>query len=227
MLQTNWSAVQRRLKTLGFCPGEIDGVRGPLTDQAIVNFKRSVGLRARPYFGPLTHDALFADEEDEAFEHHGYINNARALLGVHERRNHSRLTSWFTKTVRWIDPREIAWCGAFVETCMRMWGEDVTVENPLGARNWLSYGKDVAPQTGTILVFWRVSRRDWRGHVGFYWGEDKTHFHVLGGNQSNAVTITRIAKSRLLGARMPFDVPETGKTVEMTARGVPISENEA
>ena len=32
-------------------------------------------------------------------------------------------------------------------------------------------------------------------------------FHVLGGNPSDAVTIARIAKSRLLGARWPSTVP--------------------
>ena len=37
--------------------------------------------------------------------------------------------------------------------------------------------------------------------------EDDTHFFVLGGNQSDAVTIARIAKSRLLGARWPATYP--------------------
>lgn len=32
-------------------------------------------------------------------------------------------------------------------------------------------------------------------------------FYVLGGNQSDAVNIARIAKSRLLGARWPATVP--------------------
>ncbi len=32
-------------------------------------------------------------------------------------------------------------------------------------------------------------------------GQDDAHFDVLGGNQSDAVTIARITKSRLLGAR--------------------------
>ena len=50
-----------------------------------------------------------------------------------------------------------------------------------------------------VLVFERGSG----GHVGFAIGQDDTHFFVLGGNQSDAVTIARIAKSRLLGARWP------------------------
>jgi hypothetical protein len=38
-------------------------------------------------------------------------------------------------------------------------------------------------------------------------GQDDTHFYVLGGNQSDAVTIARIAKSRILGARWPATMP--------------------
>ena len=45
------------------------------------------------------------------------------------------------------------------------------------------------------------------GHVGFAIGQDVAHFFVLGGNQSDAVTITRVTKSRLLGARWPATYP--------------------
>ena len=59
------------------------------------------------------------------------------------------------------------------------------------------------PITGAVLVFERRSG----GHVGFALGQDDTHFYVLGGNQSDAVTIARVAKSRLLGARWPATFP--------------------
>jgi hypothetical protein len=52
----------------------------------------------------------------------------------------------------------------------------------------------------------RVCRRA-IGDLGFAVGQDETHFHVLGGNQSDAVTIARIARTRLLGARWPATVP--------------------
>ena len=50
---------------------------------------------------------------------------------------------------------------------------------------------------GDVLVF----SRNGGGHVGFYVGEDTTHYHVLGGNQSDSVNIARIAKNRLFGIR--------------------------
>ena len=55
---TDWRAVQQRLRALGFDSGPIDGIRGPKTDAAITAFKKSIGFRARPYFGPLTEQAL-------------------------------------------------------------------------------------------------------------------------------------------------------------------------
>ena len=59
------------------------------------------------------------------------------------------------------------------------------------------------PINGAVLVF----ERGTGGHVGFAIGQDDTHFYVLGGNQSDAATIARIAKSRLLSARWPATVP--------------------
>ena len=53
------------------------------------------------------------------------------------------------------------------------------------------------------MIFWRGSPTDWTGHVGFYWAEDDEAYHILGGNQSNAVTITRMSKERFLKARWP------------------------
>ena len=75
--------------------------------------------------------------------------------------------------------------------------------NPYWARNWLLFGQAVQPITGAVLIFEGGSG----GHVGFAVGQEDTHFFVLVGNQSDAVTIARIAKSRLLGARWPTTYP--------------------
>ena len=75
--------------------------------------------------------------------------------------------------------------------------------NPYWARHWLLFGREVQPIIGAVLVF----SRGFGGHVGFAVGQDDTNFFVLGGNQSDAVTIARVAKSRLLGARWPATWP--------------------
>ena len=100
------------------------------------------------------------------------------------------------------------WCGNFVETCVRIALPDEPLlgalgSNPYWVRNWLHFGQEVSPIPGAVLVFERGSG----GHVGFAMGQDDMHFYVLGGNQSDAVTIARIAKARLLGARWPATIP--------------------
>lgn len=221
--------VQQRLHDLGFDPGPIDGLRGPRTDAAITAFKASIGFRARPYLGPLTRAALFDDATVQDDSGIPWFNEGRRIMGLHEARNTSALSEWFDRSVSWIDPREIPWCGAFVATCYRKWKPDIALpENPLGARNWGKFGESCDPQLGACLVFWRGSRSGWKGHAGFYAGEDDDAFHVLGGNQSNAVTITRVSRYRLLDARWPEGWwSKPGKRVWLTPGGAPLSVNEA
>lgn len=221
--------IQKRLAELGFDPGPVDGVRGPKTDAAVVAFKKSVGLRPRPYIGPITLEALFGDQIDDIADTDlPWMAEASRMRGLHEARDTARLRAWFDKSVSWIDPREVAWCGAFVATVMRKYKTDIALpENPLGARNWGTFGRACPPGFGAILVFWRGSKTGWKGHVGFYHAEDEAAFHVLGGNQSNAVTVTRISKDRLLGARWPKESDQKPNPVMVNASGQPLSQNEA
>lgn len=226
-MNIDWRWVQTRLRTLGFNPGPIDGVRGARTDAAVVQFKRSIGLRPRPFLGPLTLAAL---KERAPTDHSSipWMAEAAVVRGLHEERDLSQLRGWFSKSVSWIDPRDVAWCGAFVATCHRLADPEIKLpENPLGARNWNGWGQSTDPVFGATLSFWRVSKTSWQGHVGFYFGEDDTHYHVLGGNQSDAVTVTRIAKDRLLGSSWPLGLRVTGRRIFLTPNGVPISINEA
>jgi uncharacterized SAM-binding protein YcdF (DUF218 family) len=100
--------------------------------------------------------------------------------------------------------------------------------NPLGARQWERFGKGTTPQLGAVMVFWRESQSSGKGHVGFYWAQDSQAYHILGGNQSNTVSVTRIARDRLLQARWPASVPgPTGIVRQADANGKILSENEA
>ena len=102
----------------------------------------------------------------------------------------------------------VPWCGLFAAHCI---GATLTTEplpaNPLSARGWRRFGGPCTPRPGAVMVFWRGRRDGWQGHVAFYVGEDdQGFFHVLGGNQSDAVTVTRINRTRLLEARWPATV---------------------
>ena len=50
--------LQRKLRTLGWRPGPVDGKFGPLTKQAVVGFQRATGLVPDGIAGPRTRNAL-------------------------------------------------------------------------------------------------------------------------------------------------------------------------
>lgn len=119
---------------------------------------------------------------------------------------------------------EIPWCGLFIAVVMLRAGRPV-VENPLWALNWNKFGVKVdKPMLGDVLTFTRKSG----GHVGIYVGEDSTAYHVLGGNQGNQVSVTRIAKSRLSQVRRPQynSQPANVRSITLAANGV-VSTDEA
>lgn len=121
---------------------------------------------------------------------------------------------------------DIAWCGLFIAYIVHLTGRE-PVSAPLWARNWAKWGVPVEQddaKLGDILVFIRSGG----GHVGLYIAEDKDTFYVLGGNQGNTVSITRIAKSRLLAVRRPAyqNQPESVKKYFVHAGGS-VSTNEA
>lgn len=119
----------------------------------------------------------------------------------------------------------VPWCGLFAAFVTKRAGKDV-VGGPLWAKNWTKFG--VAPPAaglGDVLVF---QRSGGGGHVGFYVAEDGHAFHVLGGNQSDAVTIARIAKARCIAFRRPLyrEQPRSVKAYRVVAGGA-LSVNEA
>jgi uncharacterized protein (TIGR02594 family) len=134
------------------------------------------------------------------------MKEARRLLGTREApgaANSSVIIGWARSIGGWIASfyrqDSIPWCGLFVNHCMSVGGQP-TIQDGLGALNWSKYGKKLAIGVpGAILVF----KREGGGHVGFYVSEDDTTYHVLGGNQSDAVTIARVAKNRIVAIRWP------------------------
>jgi uncharacterized protein (TIGR02594 family) len=84
---------------------------------------------------------------------------------------------------------EIPWCSSFANFCVEEAGLRGT-ESRL-ARSWLNWGTPTnTPVRGCIVVFKRGSEGSGQGHVGFYLsGSPKTGIKIIGGNQSDAVSI--------------------------------------
>lgn len=161
------------------------------------------------------------------------IEEGLKCLGVHETpglSNNPTIMGWKTElkaagvNVEGFSGDAIPWCGLFAALiCIR--SGKIPVNAPLWALNWRGFGVvSPAASLGDVLVF----GRNGGGHVTFYVGEDATHYHCLGGNQSDAVTITRISKLRCVAVRSPVYTtrPASAVPIHMAASG-PISTNEA
>ncbi|WP_109809086.1 TIGR02594 family protein [Sphingosinithalassobacter portus] len=208
--------IQHTLARKGFDPGPVDGVWGRRTEAAVRAFQAASGLIADGIVGPRTRKVLFGDDSQPApVDDPGFpwFQEARHLLGVREdtsARSNPQILDWASDIGIPYRSDDIAWCGLFVAHCVAAtMAHEPLPTNPLGARNWLKFGAPCQPQVGAVLVFWRGSASGWKGHVGFYAAQTPGgDFYVLGGNQSDKVSIAKIARNRLLGARWPATAPE-------------------
>lgn len=155
-----------------------------------------------------------------------WLSTARKYIGQKEvkgaKHNPTILKWWIAIRAPFTDD-ETPWCAGFVGGVLEECG--IKSSRAAYARSYLTWGQPLRyPVLGAILVFERGPRN---GHVGFYVGEDKDTYYVLGGNQGDTVSITRIAKARLLGSRFPlgYSIPLTGPT--LVNKGGAVSKNEA
>lgn len=159
-----------------------------------------------------------------------WMTTARSLIGTKEipgREHNQKILKWANAVGGWVAKYytndEIPWCGLFVAYCLEEHNISLP-KNPLLSLDYLKWGQKISkPSPGAIMIF----GRDGGGHVGFYVSEDQDSYHILGGNQSNMVNLTRIAKNRLKGIRWPtgFELPTQGPVLA-TFNGA-LSKNEA
>lgn len=160
------------------------------------------------------------------------LREALALYGTKERAgpaDNPQILAWAKECgIAAYKHDSIAWCGLFAAVIAKRAGWDhAPGGNALWALNWAKWEvSSPKPMLGDILTF----KREGGGHVGLYVGEDATAYFVLGGNQADAVSIVRIAKSRLFAARRArwkVAQPTNVRVVRLTNSGAPLSTNEA
>lgn len=158
-----------------------------------------------------------------------WLAHARTLIGTKEypgKPSNPVIMTWAKKLAKFLGIKytddSIPWCGLFVTECMVEVGI-MPPKVPVRASSWAKWGQPLKnPVPGAVLVF----TRNGGGHVGFYVSEDYKYFHVLGGNQSDAVNIAKIAKDRLTAIRWPESQPVQGEAV-YTISTIAVSKNEA
>lgn len=123
----------------------------------------------------------------------------------------SPFIQWCHESVGLVDtPDEVAWCSSFVNRIC--WILRLPRSKSARARSWLTLGrpldaKDAVPGHDVIVLKRGTGDQpgpdviDAPGHVGFFARLDGDWVMVLGGNQSDGVTVARFPASSILGIR--------------------------
>lgn len=124
--------------------------------------------------------------------------------------NHPLIVWWLSLCGMGIVPDETPWCSAFVNGVA--WTLRLPRSKSAAARSWLLCGTpkslaDARPGWDVVIL----KRGDGAqpgpevvnapGHVGFFAGLDGNSVLVLGGNQSNSVSLARFRVGDVLGVR--------------------------
>lgn len=124
---------------------------------------------------------------------------------------------------------DMSWCALFMCYLCKITGKPMPYRSYeiLRAASFATWGNPVArgdERLGDIAVF----KRPGGNHVGIVIAVTATTIVVLGGNQSNAVTITEIAKTRLSACRRYYSIaaPESAIQYVVSSTGK-LSTNEA
>jgi len=149
----------------------------------------------------------FSDDTTLRLPENNPVLVAYEYYGMHESTNRTELRE-FTG----VDPKRIEWCAAFVNSVLNesgIAGSESISQTPLMARSFLQWGTPVAKEDirpGDVVVFPR-GNQGWQGHVGFFIKKhmvgNTEYWLILGGNQSNRVSIAPYAARRSLGIRRP------------------------
>ena len=153
-----------------------------------------------------------------------WLIEARVHMGTKEvrgSRHNAKIISWVKKLGGWFTDDETPWCGTFVAYCMKMAGYQPT-KHWYRAKDWQNFGLSCQPKVGAIAIFGRKGG----GHVGFVVGQSGKNLYILGGNQSNAVNIMPLAKSRCIGFRWPTGLAQPDSPLPRMSGGT-VSRNEA
>jgi uncharacterized protein (TIGR02594 family) len=134
-----------------------------------------------------------------------WMDVAVAELGTAEvrgaRSHNPRILEYLNATNGHFRSDETPWCSAFVNWVMQQCG--YTGTRLANARSWLRWGIPIAtPVYGCIVIFSRPPNPA-HGHVAFYVEDDDPYVWVLGGNQSDSVSVAKYRKRRILGYRWP------------------------
>lgn len=234
--------VQQRLKDLGYFEGEVDGIAGPSTQRAVIDFKRKHGLVPRFLIGPVTLQYLFgeAPKTPQNKPKPGdppWIKIAKGYLGLKEIKgkvHNAEIVGWFSLIgAGWFTDDETPWCAAYFGAMLIKAGVMTKGKGTARARGYEGHSELIrlpGPIYGCGVTFWRGSPSSGNGHAAFVVGKDSLGRLVChGGNQQDAVTEAPFDIDRVTGYWWPkgYPVPKGTDLPMIDTKGKSSSSNEA
>lgn len=195
---------QKHLKRHGYYAGRIDGLNGPKTKAATIAFKKSRGLKARDYVGPITATALRTGgrpyraktrTDGGKVDVPEWLRLASTYLGLREikgRRHNAKILSMWERLSLPFNDDETPWCAGFANAMVLDAGLPIVRKNRAAALGWRwnGYGLRLpGPALGAIMSMERPGKPG-SGHMTFVAGRDwRGRIMGLGGNQGDMVSI--------------------------------------
>jgi uncharacterized protein (TIGR02594 family) len=128
-----------------------------------------------------------------------------------------RIAGYFRELGHRSVSEDTPWCAAFVGAQLERAG--ITSTRSLRARSYLDWGMAIeAPKPGAVAVLARGADPA-LGHVGFLVAMTPSRVILLGGNQSNAVTVEAFDRTRLIGLRLPAPAAPQSRANSETDQG--------
>jgi hypothetical protein len=220
------AVVQLELNRASFSPGEIDGVFGHRTKDAISKFQKSIGLRGSGIIGPKTLAGLKITlvEPKRSGKNPPWYDYAKKFSGKKEtdpKFAKFMIPKWklVGLDLKRIDKKWAAWCGLAMAVALSGVGLNYSKKGA-AAKNWAKFGVAIEWKThgiprGAII---HINKRCGSGsgnHVTQADG-DCTAKDLLkkgatingyGGNQGNRWKVSTYPVSRICAVRWPKDYP--------------------
>lgn len=112
-----------------------------------------------------------------------------------------RILEYHLRTSLKASSDEVPWCSSFI--CTAFEEAAIPSTRSAAAKSWLDWGIMLErPREGCVVLLKRGTNLT-VGHVGFYVGETPTHVRILGGNQSNSISVITDSKINVLAYRWP------------------------
>jgi uncharacterized protein (TIGR02594 family) len=146
-----------------------------------------------------------------------WLEKAESYIGLKEisgpKNNDKVVNFWKLIHLNSISNDEIPWCAAFVGAILEL--SDIKSTRSGLAKSYLNWGVKLdKPIQGCVVVFTRKGG----GHVGFVEGVDKFgNLYVLGGNQSDSVSVKLFKTDNVVGYRWPIDQPKVNSLPVITS----------